>query len=396
MRRWLAPVAILSALIGVSAAAQFDTADLDRRAMARIEHPPLGLPRVPLPHGNPPTIQKVRLGRKLFLDRRLSDNGTLSCAMCHVPEQGFTVNEIQTAVGKGGKSLRRNAATLLNVGYGQLFFSDGSEPTLDLQPLDVFLNPDEMGAPSAGALVSRVQSLLDYASLFEEAFREPASIENIGKALGTYMRTLLSANSPFDRWHFNDEEGALSEAAKRGFRLFVGEAHCVNCHSVGAGHALFTDHGFHDTGRGWHTSMVGRTLAEPVRVELAPDLFTTVDRSILEAVGDPLPADLGRYEVTHEPADRWRFKTPTLRNVTLTAPYMHDGSLPNLREVVEFYSAGGFAHDGLDPLITPLGLSEQEIDDLVSFLRSLTGDNVDALIRDARSERIGNPGDPSP
>ena len=393
MRRWLAAVAILPALVRVSAAPQFDTADFDRRATARIEHPPLGLPRVSFPQSNPPTIQKVRLGRKLFLDRRLSSNGTLSCAMCHVPEQGFTVNEIQTAVGKGGKSLRRNAPTLLNVGYGQLFFHDGREPTLDLQPLDVFLNPDEMDAPSAGALVAKVQSLPDYAPLFEEAFQKPASIENIGQALGTYMRTLLSANSAFDRWYFNGEEGALSAAAKRGFRLFVGAAHCAGCHSIGADDALFTDHGFHDTGRGWHTSMVGRTLADPVRVELAPDVFTTVDRSVVDSVGDPLPADLGRYEVTYAPTDRWRFKTPTLRNVALTAPYMHDGSLPTLREVVEFYSAGGVAHDGLDPLIKPLGLSEQEIDDLVSFLRSLLGDNTDDLIRDARSERIGNPGD---
>ena len=174
--------------------------ELDRRSLSRIHHPPLGLPAVPVPDSNPPTIPKIRLGRKLFLDRRISNNGTLSCAMCHVPEQGFTVNEIQTAVGNEGKSLRRNAPTLLNVAYAAPFFRDGREPDLDLQAFDVFLNPDEMAAPSIGALVERVHSLADYAPLFEKAFGESPTVANIGRALGTYMRTLLSANSPFDRF----------------------------------------------------------------------------------------------------------------------------------------------------------------------------------------------------
>jgi cytochrome c peroxidase len=377
-----------------STSAPGETTDLDRRSLLRIQSPPLGLPAVPTPDANQPTITKIRLGRKLFLDRRLSHNGTLSCAMCHVPEQGFTVNELQTAVGIEGKSLRRSAPTLLNVAYARPFFHDGREPELDLQAFDVFLNPDEMAAPSLGALVEKVRSLPDYAPLFEGAFRRHPTVENIGQALGTYLRTLLSANSPFDRWRFGKDRKALSDEAKRGFKLFTGKARCAQCHSIGEDHALFTDHGFHDTGLGWHNSVVKRSVDEPVAVEIAPGEVTHLERSTVASVGEPPANDLGRYEVTHDPADRWLFKTPTLRNVALTAPYMHEGSFPTLRKVVEFYNRGAHRHDGLDPRLRPLGLAENEIDEIVGFLESLTGDNIDELIRDARSQAIGNPVDP--
>lgn len=378
---------------GEAAASRSSTAEADRRGLARIRRPPLGLPAAPVPEDNPPTVEKIRLGRKIFLDRRLSHNGTLSCAMCHVPEQGFTVHELRTAVGNEGKSLRRNAPTLLNVAYGESFFHDGREPALDLQAFDVFLNPDEMAAPSLGALVAKVRSLPDYGPLFEEAFGEPAGVESIGRAVGTYLRTLLAADSPFDRWYFANDGEALGEAAERGFRLFVGAGRCATCHTIAADHALFTDYRFHDTGLGWYNSMVKSRARDPVRVELAPDVFTLIERAAVESVGEPPASDLGRYEVTGDPADRWRFKTPTLRNVTLTAPYMHDGSLSTLREVVEFYNRGGHRHEGIDPAILPLGLDQGQIEDLVAFLGCLTGSNVDELVRDARSERVGNPGD---
>lgn len=371
----------------------YPTAEPDRRALARIRQPPLGLPAVPVPPRNPPTVEKIRLGRKLFLDRRLSVNGTLSCAMCHVPEQGFTVHEIRTAVGHEGKSLRRNAPTLLNAAYGESFFHDGREPELDLQPFDVFLNADEMASPSAGALVAKVRSLPDYPPLFEAAFGEDPGVENVGQAIGTYIRTLLAADSPFDRWHFGGDEAALGDAAKRGFSIFVGEGRCADCHTIAADHALLTDHRFHDTGLGWYATMVKSTAEDPVRVEIAPDVFVRMDRSDVASVGAPVPADLGRYEVTRDPADRWRFKTPSLRNVALTAPYMHDGSFSTLRQVIEFYDRGGYRHPGIDPAIRPLGLDEGKIGDLLAFLESLTGGTVDELARDARSERVGNPGD---
>ena len=373
---------------------------LDEAALGRIEAPPPGLPPVPVPAGNPPTVEKIRLGRKLFLDRRLSFNGTLSCAICHVPEQGFTSNELRTAVGIGGVSLGRSAPTLVNVAYAAPFFHDGREPELDLQPLDVFLSPEEMAAPSAGWLVERVRSLPDYDGTFEEAFGGPATLERAGQALGTYLRTLLAGGSPFDRWYFGGDEEALTEAAKRGFRLFTGAAGCFRCHPVAGdgapGSTLLTDGGFHDTGIGWHASTVEARSEEPVRVELAPGLVADIDRALVRSVGKPRPPDLGRFEVTLDPDDRWRFKTPSLRNVALTAPYMHDGSLSTLREVVELYDRGGIPHDGLDPLLEPLGLTEGEVDDLVAFLESLTGDGIDELVSDARSERVGNVGDGRP
>jgi cytochrome c peroxidase len=347
-----------------------------------VQHPP----------ENPPTAAKIRLGRKLFLDRRLSRNGTLSCAMCHVPEQGFTVNELRTAVGFEGKSLRRNAPTLLNVAHAGPLFHDGREPALEMQPFDVFLNPDEMAAPSLGAVVAAVAALPDYTPLFRAAFGAPPSVERIGAALATYVRSLVSGGSSFDRWRYGGEAVALGAAARRGFDLFAGRAGCAACHVVGERHALFTDNRFHDTGVAWHQTVNRRSGTEGVPVELAPDVTTVLPHATVASVGAPPRADLGRCEVTGDPADRWRIRTPTLRNVALTAPYMHDGSFSSLREVVEFYDRGAYPHEGLDPAIRPLGLGKGDRDDLVEFLKSLTGENIDELIRDARSEAVGDPG----
>jgi cytochrome c peroxidase len=211
--------------------------------------------------------------------------------------------------------------------------------------------------------------------------------------VGTYLRTLLCADSPFDRWRFGRDETALSDAAIRGARVFTGKAGCVSCHRIEEDHALFTDHAFHDTGLGWYNSTSRSTSTEPVAVEIAPGVVTHLERSAVQSVGEPFANDLGRYEVTRDPTDRWRFKTPSLRNVAVTAPYMHDGSYSTLRDVVELYNRGNYPHEGLDPLLRPLGLDDREIDDLVAFLESLTGDNLGELIRDARSESVGNPGD---
>lgn len=364
----------------------------DRRTLARIERPPLGLPPVPLPADNPPTVEKIRLGRKLFLDRRLSSNGTLSCAMCHVPEQAFTQNETRTSVGSEGRSLRRNAPTLVNVAYVRDLFHDGREPSLDLQPFNVFLDDREMAAPSLGAVEAKVRSLDDYDPLFVAAFGGAATVERIGHALGTYARTLLAGDSPFDRWYYGGEASAISPAAERGLELFAGEAGCVTCHTVGEESALFSDGRFHDTGIGWHATMVRSKTTSPVPLEIAPGVRVSLGRAAVRSVGEPPARDLGRYEVTHDPADRWRYRTPSLRNVARTAPYMHDGSISTLRGVVEHYDRGGHPHDGLDPAIRPLGLEQEEIDDLVAFLESLTSSGLDELVADARSEEVGNPG----
>jgi cytochrome c peroxidase len=379
---WTIPLVV--ALLVTFAAAK--ASEIDTAALARAHHPPLGLPAVPVPADNPLTAEKIALGRKLFFDRRLSANGTISCAMCHVPEQGYTVNELATPVGIEGRSVRRNAPTVVNAAYQHTLFHDGRVPSLEEQALLPLVDRDEMGNLSHDAVIARLRGLSDYAGLFERAFGRPADAPALAQAIAAWQRTLISGDSPFDRWYFGKNEDALPEAAKRGFRLFTDRAGCGGCHAIAGDHALFTDHGFHNTGVGAALPTAGDR-----RVEIAPGVFATVTRQALEAVSEPSKPDFGRFEVTKNPADRWAYKTPSLRNVALTAPYMHDGSLATLADVVRFYNDGGRANDGLDPRIRPLGLSEADVADLVAFLESLTGANIADLIRDGRSVVVGNP-----
>jgi cytochrome c peroxidase len=325
--------------------------------VAVLKSPPMGLPPVPIPADNPATAEKVRLGRKLFFDRRLSANNTISCAMCHVAEQGFAQNELRNPVGIEGKSVRRNAPSIYNVAYVSLLFHDGREMSLENQVWQPLLAKNEMANLSIGLVIERIRSLADYDTLFEEAFGRGPDVKTIGMALASYQRMLVSGDSRFDRWYFGNDRTALGAAAQRGFALFRSKAGCINCHTVGSDFALFTDGQFHNTG-------IGTTGTVQFR-------------------------DLGRYEVTGLPADRWRYRTPGLRNVVLTPPYMHDGSLASLRDVLEFYNRGGVPNEVLDPLIRPLGLSDGEIDDLLAFLKSLTGSNVGALVADAFAAPIG-------
>ncbi|MEJ2456493.1 MAG: cytochrome c peroxidase [Candidatus Thiodiazotropha sp.] len=353
--------------------------------------PPLGLPQVPVPADNPLTREKIELGRRLFYDRRLSLNDTFSCAMCHIPEQGFTNNELAMAVGIEGRSVRRNSPTIYNVAYAGLLFHDGREQTLEQQIWGPLLAKNEMGNPSVGSVLEKIRRIDDYQGRFEAAFDgRGVSMETLGMALASYERTLISGDSPFDRWYYGGDERALSPRAQRGFELFTGKAGCVACHPIGKSSALFSDDSLHNTGLGYRESMGIQPEKQPVLV--APGVTLQVDRSIIESVGEPPPADLGRYEVTQDPRDRWKYKTPSLRNLTLTAPYMHNGAFATLREVVEFYAAGGVPNEQLDPLIRPLNLSESEKDDLVAFLRSLTGSNVDTLVADAFAAPVGDLG----
>ncbi len=329
-----------------------------------VRRPPRGLPDVPVPPDNPLTAAKVALGRKLFFDRRLSRNDTFSCAMCHVPAQGFTSNEIATAVGIDGSSVKRNAPTVLNVAYATTLFHDAREHRLEHQIWGPLLAANEMGNPSIGYVLDKITALPDYRGLFEAAFdgRGP-SLENVGMALASYERTLLAGDSAFDRWRFGRDEAAMSASGKRGFALFTGKAGCVGCHVIAEDHALFTDYGLYHTGIGYRASR--------------------------ERVAWDRPSDLGRYEVTERPDDRWRYRTPTLRNVALTPPYMHDGSIATLAAVVEYYDGGGEPSELLDPRIYPLHLDREERSDLVAFLESLTAGNVAALVADARTVPVG-------
>ncbi len=353
-----------------------------------INTPPLGLPKLAIPDNNPITKAKISLGKKLFFDRRLSINNTFSCAMCHIPEQGFSSNEMATSVGVEGRTVRRNAPTLYNVAYYQTFFHDGRENTLEQQVWGPLLARNEMANPSIGYVINKINQLPEYQDLFEQAFNRPAGMETIGQAIASYQRTLNSANSGFDRWFFSKQGKALTQSAQQGYQLFIGKGQCSQCHSISSSEALFTDNQFHNTGVGFQRAM--KSSKKTIKVQLAPGIFADVDNQVIKSVSESKRNDLGRYEVTQNPEDRWKYKTPSLRNISLTAPYMHDGSILTLEQIIRFYNQGGIANETLDPLIKPLNLSEQEIKGLLAFLKSLTGSNVQQLVSDAYTQPIGD------
>ena len=357
--------------------------------LAIAQSPPLGLPALPPALLKRLSKEKIELGRRLFFDRRLSLNNTISCAMCHVPEQGFTSNEIATAVGIEGRSVRRNSPTIYNVAYATRLFHDGRENTLEQQIWGPLLSRNEMGNPSVGSVISKISGIAAYRQAFQQIFGDQGvNMLSVGEALASYQRTLLSGDSAFDRWYYGRQQNALSASAQRGFELFNGRGKCSVCHLIGHDHALFSDYGLHNTGIGYRHSMGVRPGKQ--RIMLAPGVSVEADSSLIEAVAEPPVADLGRYEITQKPADRWKYKTPSLRNISLTAPYMHDGSLGSLPEVIDFYDHGGVANAELDPLIQPLHLNQQEKDDLLAFLQSLTGSNVDRLVADAFAAPVGD------
>ena len=353
--------------------------------------PPLGLPPLPVPADNALSETKIRLGRLLFFDRRLSHNKTFSCAMCHIPEQGFTSNELATAVGIEGRTVRRNSPTIYNVAYLERLFHDGRESSLEQQIWGPLLARNEMGNPSPGMVIEQVSAIPAYVEQFSKAFPgRGVTMETLGQALASYQRVLVSANSPFDRWRYGGDDAALGEEARAGFDLFTGKAGCSGCHRVGEEYALFTDQQFHNTGIGFERAMA--RPGETMRVQVAPGEHLEVQSDIVVEASEPKPNDLGLYEITNDPDDRWKYRTPSLRNIALTAPYMHDGSLSGLSDVVDFYNQGGVENELRDPRIRPLGLSEEESSQLVAFLESLTGDNVDRVVADAFTVPVGNTG----
>lgn len=366
--KWLALACVLGALAGCERPA-----------------PALGLP--PLATA-PASAAAVDLGRKLFMDRRLSRNNTMSCAMCHVPEQGFTATELGTSLGLEGRTLRRNAPTLLNVAYVGQLFHDGRAASLESQAWLPLLHPVEMGNQSVAEVLDKLRAMPDYAGRFETAFDGAgASEQTVGVALASYQRTLVSGNSRFDRWRYANDKHALNAREQAGFAVFAGKGRCIACHAVGERNGLFSDARFHNTGIGWARRK--GTAVDPGRryaVQLAPGVFTELQERELANVSEPLQDDDGRFEVTHQESDRWAYRTPSLRNVALTAPYMHDGSLATLEAVIEYYQKGGIDNPGRDELVQPLQLTEEDKRDLAAFLRSLTGDNVGLLAQRARDD----------
>ena len=349
-------------------------------------NPPLGLPAV--------TSQldpaEIDLGRQLFFDRRLSKNETLSCAMCHIPEQGFTQNELATPVGHLGKGVRRNVPSLYNVAFAEALFLDGREQSLEAQIWSPLLAENEMANESREAMLAKLASNDFYRKRFAEIFAEGLTESTLGRALAAYQRALLSGDSPFDRWYFGREElptkkGSGAEGypalAARGFAVFQGKG-CAACHRINDSSALFTDGQFHNTGTGYLRA--GRALRPPL-VQLAPGIFVvpTIDAETETFTDD------GRYEVTGREADKWRYRTPSLRNVALTGPYMHDGSIATLEAVVAFYAEGGGGDPAQDPRTRSIQLTQSDQEALVAFLMTLTSSHVDVLVSDARSVTIG-------
>jgi len=289
---------------------------------------------IPFPANNPYSGTKATLGKMLFFDPRLSQAKNMTCASCHNPSFGWEA-PLSKPVGALAQPLKRHAPTLLNMAWsGDALFWDGRAPSLEEQARGPIETPAEMNIPLS-EVVERLNGITEYRYWFDKAFPvEGLTSETVLHAIATYERTIVSTESPFDRW-VNGDDTALDESEKRGFQLFNGKAGCSRCHSGWN----FTDNRFHDIG--------------------LPDI-----------------EDKGRYEVTGEVKDQFSFKTPGLRNITQRAPYMHDGSLPNLESVIAHYLSGGVRRNSISPLMRPVPLNASERDDLIAFLKSLTGPDM--------------------
>jgi cytochrome c peroxidase len=289
-----------------------------------------------IPADNPLTSEKVALGQKLYFDPRLSKDDTVSCATCHSPLHGFAEPR-PVSIGVGGAAGARNAPTVLNAAFLQEQFWDGRAATLEEQAKGPLTNQVEMAMPDPDAVAKKVQAIAEYPPLFRSAFGdENVTIDRVVQAIASFERTLITVEAPIDRFLAGDTK-AISPAAQRGWELFNGKARCNTCHGHVGAFPLFTDEQYHNLGVG---------------------------------------SDAGRFGVSKQDKDTGAFKTPPLRNVAKTAPYMHDGSEPTLAAVIELYDRGGNANPHLDGGMRPLGLTEQEKADLVALLETFTSDDL--------------------
>jgi cytochrome c peroxidase len=285
---------------------------------------PAGLPAISYPKDNPPSDEKISLGKQLYFDGSLSADNKVSCATCHDPAKGFS-NGDQFATGVEGKKGGRNSPTVINTALQKFQFWDGRAKTLEEQALGPIQNPIEMNL-TLDAVVEKLNKIEGYRTQFQKVFGTDVTSDGIGKAIAAYERTILSGDAPYDKFKAGDQS-ALSESAQRGMKLFFSKANCSACHAG----PNFTDNAFHN-------------------------------------IGVP-GTDEGRAAISKSTGDKGAFKTPTLREIARTAPYMHDGSLKTLEEVVAHYAKGGTPNPQLDEEIYPLKLSPEEVNDLVTFLK---------------------------
>lgn len=331
-----------------------------------------GLPEIATPADNPTTPLKVALGKKLFFDKRLSADGSISCATCHQPERAFS-DGLQTSIGIGGQPGTRNAPSLLNASLTAAQFWDGRRSSLEAQALDPFTNPKEHGFSNSGELIKTIQGDPEYIRLFNDAFGidvDSISETHVAKAIASFERKISGQNSAFDRYYYGGDQTALSSAARRGLVLFSGRAQCASCHRIDKNSASFSDHEFHSLHIGLdrienRLSEITTKAISARKDQRSADAITISDQEISE---------LGRFFFTLDPTDIGKFRTPSLRNVALTAPYMHDGSVSTLEQALDHEIYYRSAQNGRPLILTP-----DEKSDLIEFLKSLSAERPSNL-----------------
>ncbi len=345
----------------------------------------LGLPPIPAKVGNPQTPEKIALGKKLFNDMRFSSTGEVSCATCHAEAKAFTDGPLSVSEGINQLTGTRNAPTVVNSVFFTSLFWDGRSPDLEDQALHPFTNPIEMGLASHEPILEVIRKDEAYITAFKKVFKKSAkkiTIQDVTKAIAAFERTIVFGNSPFDRWFYGAEKDALTDQQKRGYELFTVEARCVSCHVIEQTQGLFTDNRFHNIGVGINNIQndIPSLAQEFLKAEMS---MTEVD---IEVLSDSRTSELGRFAVTRDFDDIGSFKTSILRNIALTGPYMHDGSIKTLREVVQHYNNGGVTDEGnpvndfLSGGIRKLNLTDSQINDIVAFMEALTSPEVMKMV----------------
>ena len=321
-----------------------------------------------IPEGNEMTARRVALGRQLYFDTRLSSDGTVSCATCHDVTRAFT-DQQKVSEGVEGQLGQRNAPTVMNAALLQSLFWDGRSPSLDHQARFPIINPIEMGMPDHEAVVQKVKGIPEYRKAFKEAYGREVTSEDIGKAIGAFERTMVFMDSPFLRFLQGDTH-AISAEARAGWELFNGRARCNACHPINPSNPLGSDNRFHNVGvSARHQDF--EALSDRALKAMEEDASEEAVDEL--AVGTDL-SELGRFMVTKNRAEMGSFRTPILLNIGITPPYMHDGSMKTLWDVMDHYNKGGESNPFLDGGIEPLALTESEIDQVVALLFTMTDD----------------------